>query len=288
MKLEELLASKLKCLLQRRHTADLFDLVFSIFVNRDLEVNRAEVLSTFFRKTIYERSPGVAKQLLLELPLVALRTAWSRYIIAPIQGFLDFDQALEQFQIIINDIFRAYPIGGRAAFAYFPSTLRSPILQAGGDRKLLRLTYDGVARIVEPYSLVFKRRKDGHGEEYLYVYDRTGGRTSGPGIKSLINRKIQSLDVLDERFDPRYPVELAKAGEFSGRGYFARSFGSSTGIRTARIRSLRHGWRYTVECSYCNRRFKRMRRNTALKPHKDAYGNQCYGRRGLIVDQDFM
>ena len=67
MKLEEMLAAKLKCLLQRRHTADLFDLVYSIFINRELEVNRPEILATFLRKTIYEPSPGVARQLLLEL-----------------------------------------------------------------------------------------------------------------------------------------------------------------------------------------------------------------------------
>ena len=55
-------------------------------MNRDIAVNRQEVLTAFFRKTIYERSPGVARQLLLDLPLVALKTAWSRYIIAPVQG----------------------------------------------------------------------------------------------------------------------------------------------------------------------------------------------------------
>lgn len=68
----------------------------------------------------------------------------------------------------------------------FPTThLRMPIMEAGGDRRLVRLTYDGVTRIVEPYALAYKRRKDGHAEEYLYVYDRTGGRSSPPGIKSL-------------------------------------------------------------------------------------------------------
>jgi predicted nucleotidyltransferase component of viral defense system len=189
MKLEEMLANKLKCLLQRQHIPDVFDLVFSIFINRDIEVDRQEVLATFFRKTIYERSPGVARQLLLELPLTALRAAWTRYIVAPVQSLLDFDLAVEQFQLIINELFAAYPIGGRAAFAYFPTALRIPLMQAGTDRRLVQLTYDGVTRVVEPYALVFKRRRDGHGEEYLYVYDRTGGRSSGPGIKSLINQK---------------------------------------------------------------------------------------------------
>lgn len=47
-------------------------------------------------------------------------------------------------------------------------------------------------------------------------------------------------------------------------------------------------WRYTIECSYCSRRFKRMRRAQTLKPHKDSYGNPCYGRYGTIVDQEYV
>jgi predicted nucleotidyltransferase component of viral defense system len=61
VKLEEQLASKMKCLLQRRHLADLFDFVFSTMIHPDFELNRGEVISTFFRKTIFGRSPCVAK-----------------------------------------------------------------------------------------------------------------------------------------------------------------------------------------------------------------------------------
>jgi hypothetical protein len=57
----------------------------------------------------------------------------------------------------------------------------------------LELEYDGTRRLVEPYSLVFKTRKsDGFGQEYFYVYDQTGGRTSGPGTKSLFHCKIKA------------------------------------------------------------------------------------------------
>lgn len=287
LKLEEMVANKLKCLLQRRHVPDVYDLVYSVFINRDIELDRGEVLSVFLQKTIYERSPGVARQLLLDLPLAALKGAWSKYIVAPIQGALDFDDTLARFQAIINHLFGAYEPTGRASFAFFPSQLRTPILQAGADRKLLRLTYDGVRRDVEPYALAYKRRKDGHREEYFYGWDRTGGRTSGPGIKAFVNSKIQGVEVSDEAFDPRYPIELAKAGEHTGRGYFSGTrFGSGRGIGS--VSRLRHGWRYAIECSYCSRQFKRMRRDTAMKPHKDAYGNDCYGRRGVIVDQKFV
>jgi len=283
-KLEEMLGSKLKCLLQRRHTADVYDLVYSIFVNRDIAVNRGEVLTSFFQKTIYEPSPGVARQLLLGIPLELLRTAWDRYIIAPIEGVLQFDAAVCEFQKIINELFSGFAPMDRASFSFFPSHLRNLILEAGGGMKLMKVIYKGYERIVEPYSLVFKRRKDGHGEEYLYVYDRTGGR-SGPGTKSFVNGEIKSLEMLDEEFVQRYPVELSKAGEFGNKSYFTRSFS----VRSeSRLSSLRHGWRYVIQCNYCNRKFKRMRRNTRLNTHKDNYGNNCYGRIGYVVAQEYV
>jgi predicted nucleotidyltransferase component of viral defense system len=288
LKLEEMVANKLKCLLQRRHVPDVYDLVYSVFVNRDIEVNRSEVLRVFLQKTIYERNPGVARQLLLDLPLTVLKNAWSRYIVAPVLGVLEFEDATVRFYEIINELFASYPSATRAAFAFFPSALRDPIMEAGAGRRLIRLTYDGVRRNVEPYSLAYKQRTDGHREEYFYVWDRTGGQ-SGPGIKALRNHKISQLEVTEEQFEPRYPIELGKAGEFLGSGYFAgHGFGGghrrASGVRS----TLRHGWRYTIECSYCSRRFKRMRRDTVLRRHKDGYGNECYGRRGVVVDQELI
>jgi predicted nucleotidyltransferase component of viral defense system len=72
-KLEELLASKLKCLLQRRHSSDLFDFVFSVFISKELEIDRKEIVWTFLRKTIFERAPGVVRGLLLELPFDVIK-----------------------------------------------------------------------------------------------------------------------------------------------------------------------------------------------------------------------
>jgi hypothetical protein len=167
-------------------------------------------------------------------------------------------------------------------------TYSTPIMQAGAECRLMRLTYDGVRRDVEPYSLAYKQRTDGHREEYLYVYDRTGGRTSGPGLKSFFNYKIHDLQVLDEFFEPRHPINLAKAGEFTGPNYFSQPFGSGRSGGGQNRPTLRHSWRYTVQCSYCLRTFKRMRRNTTLKPHKDGYGNNCFGRRGVIIDQHLV
>ena len=95
--------------------------------NRDVAVDRREVLTSFLRKTIYEPSPGVARQLLLDLPLLALKAAWSKYIVVPIQGVIEFDEAVDRFQAIVNELFAAYASTDRASFAFFPSGLRTPM-----------------------------------------------------------------------------------------------------------------------------------------------------------------
>ncbi len=61
VKLEEQLATKMRCLLQRRHIADLFDLVYATFINQELEVDKSELMSVFFKITIFGTSPSVAK-----------------------------------------------------------------------------------------------------------------------------------------------------------------------------------------------------------------------------------
>jgi hypothetical protein len=105
-----------------------------------------------------------------------------------------------------------------------------------------------------------------------------------------MNHKIQNLEITEERFEPRYPIELAKAGEYGSKAYFSSGgFGSGRASTVSRrLAVLRHGWRYTIQCAYCSRQFKRMRRNTILKPHKDQYGNNCYGRRGVVVGQQWV
>lgn len=280
-KLEELLAAKLKCLLQRRHSFDLYDYVYSVFINHDLEVNRTELLRTFLKKTIFEPSPGVAKGLLLDLPLDAFRVIWNKYLVCPVQSLFDFDTALTRFKENIEALFAGLHVDYYGKVAFYPSRFRNTIMEAASNLTLLDMTYDGRRRLVEPYSLVFKRRKDGFGQEYFYAYDQTGGGATGPGIKTFLHPKIQSLANTEQPFEPRLPVELGKAGEFSGKAYFGTGF-RTTSVRSTRVRA-RTAHVYIVECAYCGKRFPRKRYSTRLRPHKDPYGNQCYGRSGYIA-----
>lgn len=282
--LEEALADKMKCLLQRRYCYDIFDLVYGAFISKDIPVDRSTLMNVFLRKTIFGASPIAAKSLLLDLPLDLFRAYWGK-VLVPAASRLSFDDAIQAMRAGIEDLFSPYGGGPRSELAFYPSHLRNIILEAGSEQKLLRLTYDGVARIVEPYSLQFKRAQNGAANEYLYVYDRTGGRSSGPGIKSLFHYKIQNLQIVDEHFEPRFEVGLSKAGDSSQGGYFSGTSGRrSTGIRRARVaKTTNYGPTYIIGCSACGKQFRRNTSSTQLNAHKTTYGTPCRNRRGYLV-----
>ena len=221
IKLEELLASKLKCLLQRRHIQDLYDYVYSIFVNKSYDVRRSEILRVFFKKTIYEGASGVVRGLLLDLPFEALRRVWKKYLIVPKQSEIVYDQAVGTFK---QDVTESFPVSPtrELQLSFFPSDLRTPIMDAGRDQTLLKLTYQGYERMVEPYSLKYKIRQDGVGREYFYAYDTTGGRSGTKSIKSFVNEDIELIENTSETFEPKYLIELSKAGEYGDKTYFGK------------------------------------------------------------------
>jgi hypothetical protein len=138
-------------------------------------------------------------------------------------------------------------------------------------------------RRVEPYALTFKRRRDGVAREYFYAWDLTGGRSGEVGIKSYTADKVQSVEIAEETFEPRFPIELAKSGGYFGKPYFSGSGVGTFASRRAPRRSAGFSMEYTVECPYCNKRFKRAKYDTKLNEHKDRYGNRCYGRVGYMV-----
>ena len=289
VKLEELLASKLKALLQRRHSPDLYDFVHAVFFQKTLNISRREVLSTFLKQTIYEPEPMMARNLLLELPFQTIREFWKEYLVCPKLSLFSFEDAEAWFKTVVGEIFSlaepqfAYAgITSRSTLNYFPTRFRDEIMEAARLHRLLRFVYDGLERKVEPYSLVFKRRRDGVAREYFYAWDLTGGRSSEVGIKSYTADKVQSVVIADETFEPRFPIELTKSS-----GYFGKPFSSGARVGSfgsqRKTRSSSSTMQYTIECPYCNKRFKRSTYDTKLNEHKDQYGNRCYGRVGYMV-----
>lgn len=229
-KAEEILASKLNSLLHRQKVADLFDLLYSVIFTKEFAVDRLEVVRTFLKKSIYESAPNSAKEQLLDVQLETYRPFWNT-LIAPIASLFQFDVVVSNFSQMINALFSLIPVpqpvrptfspdyvtpryyggsfnGYYSTPSYFSSDLRSAIINAGRELKMVELTYDGYNRLVEPYSMEYYVRKDGVGQEYFWGYDNSGGKSGKQSIKRFICDKIESCMVTNHNFSPRYAVEF--------------------------------------------------------------------------------
>ena len=176
-KLEEILASKLTTLLHRRNPGDLFDLLYAIVFRDQFGVNRREVVTTFLKKSIFDSQPMVARDQLRSVAIADFGGLWTS-LVAPVASLFKFDFVVSNFQALIDSLFElvapppaaAFPgptariarLGdlGRSTAAvgfrnYFAADARHTIIGAGRSGTMVRLTYDGYERLVEPYKLEF-------------------------------------------------------------------------------------------------------------------------------------
>jgi len=93
------------------------------------------------------------------------------------------------------------------------------------------------------------------------------------------------VEIMEESFEPRFPIELTKAGQYFGKPFFSGSPGPrSSPQKSSRSTYNTLGTEYRVECPYCGKTFKRSKYgDTKLNDHKDQYGNRCHGRVGHMV-----
>jgi len=75
---------------------------------------------------------------------------------------------------------------------------------AARNRLLARVTYHGVPRVVEPYSL----RMPKTGNLLLYVFEVQRGAGGGGGIKAFKVAELGDVQVTERSFQPRFLVEL--------------------------------------------------------------------------------
>ena len=126
MKLEEIIATKLKCLLQRQHTADLFDYAYSIKLLGGT-LNRKEVVEVLVRKTIFQKNPQVLKNILSKTPFEYFKGYWLQTIVCAKSILFGVEEAISIFLTDIDSLFNIYPKNAFTQFAYFGPDLRLPI-----------------------------------------------------------------------------------------------------------------------------------------------------------------
>jgi predicted nucleotidyltransferase component of viral defense system len=288
-KAEEILASKLKCILQREHAPDLFDVVYPEIFAPGFELNKSEILLAFLSKTIFRPSPAVAKNILLKMPFDFFRAYWSKTIVCARAAFFDVEVAIQKFGALLDSLFAGFTEAPFSTRLFFSAELRVPIMKAARTQTLLKVIYKGSERVVEPYSLKYLEPRAESAREYLFVWNRSGGSQSEPGLRMFVADNFQSIENTEEKFDPRYEIELCKAGEPvadpllydpakqpSSRAARSWSFQK----RTPRPRTRpRHAFR----CTICNRLFYKTTFDGSLGEHKGKSGTRCYGRFGVFV-----
>jgi hypothetical protein len=189
------------------------------------------------------------------------------------------EEAIRFFVSDLETLFGIFPDNGFARFAYFGPELRLPIMEAGRSYTLLRMCYKGSDRVVEPYSLKYLQRRDGVEREYLYVYNVSGGE-SQPGMRCFVADGIGTIEKTEDKFEPRYPIELCKAGERPENPYL---FDPNRPLPSPGRRTRSYGPTYIYQCSFCGKRFPRKTYSSVLRPHKNKSGYPCNGRIGIYV-----
>lgn len=146
-----------------------------------------------------------------------------------------------------------------------------PVRFAAANRLCVELGYGETKRLIEPYSL--RRTKD----DYLLLY---AVKTATGELRAYRVDRIQSIQVTNTIFRPRYPIEFGPIGPLIAPPR------QRVGRVNTRREPSRSGVVHVIECSYCGKQFKRSTCDTRLRPHKYKGGVlDCPGRVGYEVHQ---
>ncbi len=287
MKLEEIIATKLKCLIQRQHAPDLFDYAYSIKLLGGT-LNKQEVVQTLVKKTIFDRNPYILKGILSSTAFTYFRETWVKSLVCAKQVLMDVEDAISFFVADLDSLFSGYTDNGFTQFVYFSPEARAKIMHAGRTQTLLKVRYKGHDRVVEPYSLKYLEKKNGEAREYFYVFNCSGGEHE-PGIRGFLAEPLESIENTEDTFTPRVQIELSKAGEMPENPYLFDPNRPTKIPRTrsvfARTRTPRFGssLKYIFKCNVCGKQFIRTTHDSSMRPHKGKNGYQCYGSYGVYV-----
>lgn len=235
----EILAEKTRALYEREgRTRDVYDIVH---INRtfrqDIDAKKAsEILE---KKFAYKELPKPSVQGVIgRVDIDTLRANWTSQlghqlpVLPPVEGF--FEELKDSIAWWLEPALAAKPLGHvsekpdekPAPRQLFPSRAQrvgrgervgripyevnyrhgamESIRYAARNRLCARVVYNGVPRIVEPYSLRYPKT----GNTLLYVFEQERGSSRSMSIKAFKVDKIESASVTDQPFSPRYVVEL--------------------------------------------------------------------------------
>lgn len=209
-RLEEIVAEKLRALLQRNRAGDLFDVWF-LLANKRHELDPQAVMRIFGEKAGARGVPVEAlREVVSNEKFVSLADHWDAQIghqlpAAPRLG--DVQAGIQR--LLIEFITAGTPAPAREGLSLRGAadgrirTFAGPralIVTAARGRRVLQLRYDGTWRHVEPYSFVLGRR----GDEQLFGFELEAAH-----VKRYRVHRIEDVRLTDRPYPAvRYPIEI--------------------------------------------------------------------------------
>ncbi len=303
---EEVFAEKVRALAERTRPRDLYD-VIHLYRHHDFRPDRAIVIQTLQRKCEFKR---IAVPTMATVDVQPARTEieadWEQMLAHQLPALPSFDQFWQELsdffdwlhgiaQKPVRPTMRLAAVGGTLDESWQPPAMAQAwnitaplevIRFAGSNRLCVELGYQNSRRLIEPYSL--RRTKDGN--LLLYAVRHRSGEDRSYRVD-----RIESVDITETSFIPRYAIELTTVGPVSAppvqrvsrkATHQASTWGTERIAHGSR-KPYSHGPKFVYECNYCGRRFTRKTRTSKMRPHKDKSGYPCSGRTGYLVDTKY-
>jgi predicted nucleotidyltransferase component of viral defense system len=288
--LEEVFAEKIRAMGERGFPRDLYDIIF-LFRNGPFRENADLVKSVLDSKCKSKRVPlPTFENIKNSQTWNELKTEWGNMLGHQLPKLPDFEDFLAVLPELFNwlekrlvpEFLETIPVEKGEEIGWSPALTSwgfniplEPIRYASVNHLCVELGYKGSRRIIEPYSL--RRTK----ENNLLLY---AVRTDNREIRAYRVDRIESAEITNKTFHPRFQIEFSSSGnihvpishripEFKNPSF--------------RKHSRTFGPEYIFECPVCNKRFKRTKYNSSLKPHKNKNGYSCSGRYGIYVETKY-
>ncbi len=287
---EEVFAEKVRALAQRLRPRDLYD-VIHLYRRMDLNPNQSKVRSVLQSKCdLRDIAPPTLASIETHENRKFLESEWETQLKHQIPILPNFDSFLSELPDVLNwiqgeeaeelEIIGMNDGAEQELNVKYESTenillvgqltsFLDRIRFAAANRLKVRLGYSDEFRVIEPYSLA--RSSDGNlllravrsdsGETRSYRWDR-----------------IQSVEVTQGAFTPKYIVEITSAGHLPIHQLTRGSIRN----HAMSVAKPKAGATYIYHCGVCGKIFKRKNRNSTLNPHKNKSGSRCFGRTAIF------
>jgi predicted nucleotidyltransferase component of viral defense system len=296
---EELFGEKIRALAERSRPRDLYDVV-NLFRHGEFQAAAAVIRDVVRQKCAF-KNIGFPRFEALAVFRDELVAEWGNMLghqlpaLPPVESFWD---ALPEFF--------GWLAGTRAPVAVAPYPLAAgdqvlrmpagafrlpgrstPLIEvirfAGANHLCVDLDYVSEegrrgTRTIEPYSL----RQTQEGNVLLHAL-----RSQSRQHRSYRVDRILGARITQQTFIPSYAVELTPTGPLTVAPAASHAAVGQTWSRRRRQSGVSGGPVYVFRCSVCDKRFQRKTYDASLRPHKDRYGGDCYGRYGIYEETKY-